>query len=189
MSKYFGILLRHTLALLSTHLITYEAVSQKAYEVNIDTLFHDEFYCVCQNLIFTELQSFSSKTKPQFKEVNCFHFNQSPFLHYFEDIWGNKVGRCITYFPNSAIKEFGDYYNGFKIGVHMSFYENGTCESIGQYNCFGEQFEHEIIYTDDNVNSIDFVATQIITSVPIDKKCGEWRYFDRQGGLIKTEIF
>lgn len=126
-------------------------------------------------------------------------------------------GEFIEFYLNGKIKRKGEYFKSFKTGLWTEYYENGKKKSEGNYLMTGadsaekdspylDRFEGDtitypdIIYIDSTEKIVGgkltyeiyvdstWTRTEVYATVRTPKD-GAWKYWDKQGNLLREENY
>jgi len=126
-------------------------------------------------------------------------------------------GAFIEYFCNGKIKRRGTFYNNFRVGTWLDYYENGKPKSEQKFKISKSDslYNWQNKYPDssrvfplivkfgafDNlaplpkVKSCNPIATNLQSSCTDEmygydgNKTGTWRFFNKKGTIVKTEVY
>lgn len=121
----------------------------------------------------------------KWKEYSYEHLTK--VVNYVE---GKLTGKWKEYHKNGKIRTKGNYKNGTPIGEWRWYYENGKLNSIQNRNSEGYlEGEYKVYDGNGKIEIIGWFKTFKKENKVEVKKSGEWKYYDEQGKLIKTENF
>ena len=120
-----------------------------------------------------------------------FKFKDSLTLKTLAEYKGGKNhGIYKAYYPNGKIKEFGNYFNNFKIGEWIELYEEGRIKSVGSY--YPDTIIQVTIPTrEDSIaeEGRDRPDVPFLKRTIIYLKHGEWFYYHPTGKLYLKEFY
>lgn len=108
--------------------------------------------------------------------------NQAKLIEYVQDIAGEEVVvDQKTYFENGQFKMGGKLEDGKREGMWVAYFENGNLQSKGDFKAGNR----------DGIAMVYYPNTQLMYKGQYkkDKKVGAWKFYNKQGELVKEEDF
>jgi MORN repeat variant len=152
-----------------------------------DTIDMDTCFLVTESTFF--LRNEAKFDQVGFK-VYKYYYNNGVLKETFF-MWADRTyGEYKSYHPNGELKEIYNVIESRIVGPYMKFHLNGSIKVFGNYksfDCFNEIGGRCDTLEMDTTSGLYriFITNCRIVSV----KEGEWLYYDKDGNLIKKEIY
>lgn len=115
------------------------------------------------------------------REVEFFEVGDiSRVAHYEQD--GKTLRSETIYYPNKEIKQSGQYNYGQRYGVWKAFFPSGQLQSIRNYNEAGKEEGLSNVYKLEGGYYYLFISGYFSNG----EKRGTWKFFNRNGDVIKA---
>jgi antitoxin component YwqK of YwqJK toxin-antitoxin module len=103
---------------------------------------------------------------------------------------GNLNSNFISYYEDGQIMTEGVYKNGMRINKWKEYYDNGNLKEEGNFS----DDINAIWVTENNIDSLrsvypDELLNTTIVNYFLDFKSGEWKYYNKDKTLIRTEEY
>ena len=113
--------------------------------------------------------------------VEFFEVGDTSRVAYYEED-GKTLRSEIVYYPNKETKQSGRYNLGQRYGVWKAFFPSGQLQSIRNYNEAGKEEGLSNVYKLEGGYYYLFISGYFSNG----EKRGTWKFFNRNGDVIKT---
>ncbi len=164
----------------------YNALYDKNYKITYHGISHT-YYPTSGTIRVGKWENGKQNGEWIFRYPNGYVKNRKNFAN------GALNGKWETFYQE-PIKQLwieGQYKNNAKSGVWKMYYKNGQLENEGHFN---EDID-AIYITSKNIDSLQkkYSNTELkyyqMAKLPFNFKSGYWKYYSKDGGLIKTEHY
>lgn len=106
--------------------------------------------------------------------------------------WENRLsGQSILYYSNGKIAEESFFVKGRRVGMFISYFENGKIKSIGKYkdiNCYSDvKYSIDTVTVDDpSDEGVELTQVSVHTG---ELKDGNWFFYKENGEIRNVEIY